>query len=159
MGIHPTIDFTLYNTPLSPEDDRTATYTKNQSLVNYLRIASTFDQIGPFEAAPPSIFTVQIPGMYYMPAATIESFQLKSVGSVININGVFIPEGFNVNIVLQPLVPSSHGVTYAGAYSYSEGSKLLEGVNAITNIDETAVAQLSEAENKAKQAAANAGTQ
>ena len=149
MGMHPTIDFNLYNTPLSPEEDRDATYIQNQSLVNYLRIASTFDQIGPFEAAPPSIFTVQIPGVYYMPAATIESFQLKSIGSVINVNGVFIPEGFNVNIVLQPLVPSSHGVTYAGAYSNVDPG-LLNSVNAITDIDENQVKELSDAEKKAK---------
>ena len=153
MGIHPTIDFNLYNTPLSPEDDRVAIYNKNQKLINYLRIASTFDQIGPFEAAPPSIFTVQIPGIYYMPAATIESFQLKSIGSVfVDENKRFIPEGFNVNIVLQPLVPSSHGVTYAGAESYDETSNLLQSVNAITNeVDEKLVKQVSAAQEKVEQ--------
>lgn len=134
MGMHPTINFTLFNTPLEPNEDIMVNYEKNQKLVNYLRLASTFDQIGPFEAAPPSIFTVQIPGIYYMPAATIESFQLKSVGSVITKNKKLIPEGFDITIILQPLVPSSHAVTYAGGYSYDENSEYIKDVQAITKI-------------------------
>ena len=121
VGIRPSINFSLFNTPTSPEENITDTYTNNKNLVDYLRLASTFDQVGPIEAQPPSIFTVLIPGVYYMPAATIESFQVKSIGSVIlkNIRGhtQFLPEAFNINMILQPLVPSSQGITFAGAHS------------------------------------------
>ena len=137
VGIRPSINFSLFNTPTSPEEDITDTYTNNKNLVDYLRLASTFDQVGPIEAQPPSIFTVLIPGVYYMPAATIESFQVKSIGSVIlkDIGGhtQFLPEAFNINMILQPLVPSSQGITFAGAHSTMEGVDFLKSFSAISN--------------------------
>jgi len=162
MGMRPTINFSLFNTPISPEDNIEETYTKNKNLVDYLRLASTFDQVGPIEATPPSIFTVLIPGIYYMPAATIESFQVKALGSVIykNIKGKeqYVPEGFNVNMVLQPLVPSSQGVTYAGARSTIEPG-IVDSVQAITTeFDEALLGDVNAAKDDADQNASQAAT-
>jgi hypothetical protein len=89
-----------------------------------------------------------------MPAATIESFQVKSLGSVIykNINGVeqYVPEGFNINMVMQPLVPSSQGVTYAGARSTAD-PKIVDSVQAITTkFDEALLGDVNAAEVKAR---------
>lgn len=72
-------------------------------------------------AAPPCLYSISIDGLRYAPVAVIESIQIQNLGVLRLINGITVPEAYQVQINIQELLPESRQI-FAGVLG---GSKVV----------------------------------
>lgn len=70
--------FYLFNTDSPP-----SVWIKNWTLITYLKMAVTFNQLNAMFATPPAIYTVTIPSIIHMSSAYISKYKVEQVGNCI----------------------------------------------------------------------------
>lgn len=70
--------FYLFNTDSPP-----SVWIKNWTLITYLKMAVTFNQLNAMFATPPAIYTVTIPSIVHMSSAYISKYKVEQVGNCI----------------------------------------------------------------------------
>ena len=98
------ITFHLFNTIAKDSVE------KNKKLKRRLQMSALHNQKNIMYITPPAIFTVNIPGIRYSPAAVISNLTTTNVGQMNLIDGENIPDAYSIAITITELVTESRQI-------------------------------------------------
>jgi hypothetical protein len=90
------VSFVLANTI---NDD----YEKNHKLIKHLTVINRPKRINSIAMDPPRIYQVKVPGHRFIRWAYCSDFSVTFLGTKRNIDGIIVPEGYNVSMSFQSL--------------------------------------------------------
>lgn len=107
-----TLQFTLFNTIPDQKD-----YTANDAFLKRLRMSVSHSQVNLMLALPPALFTVNIPGVRYSPAATIIGLNIENIGQINqltnNNKSINVPDAYRVQMTISELIVESRQIIQA----------------------------------------------
>lgn len=105
------VKFLLFNT-LAVADIK-----RNAILKRRLQMSTLHDQQSVIMASPPALFEVEIPGVRYSPAAVISNLAVNNVGQINYIDGVNVPDAYEIQITITELITESRQILNDSWYS------------------------------------------
>ena len=105
------ISFTLFN--ILNNDD----YIQNDKFIKRILMSTLHNQKSAILASPPALFTVNIPGVRYCPAAIINNIIVTNVGQInlMKFNGKLanVPDAFDITLNISELIQESRQILKA----------------------------------------------
>ena len=134
------VEFYIFNTYTTDSSD----WFKNWQLITYLRLSVLHNQRNIVLSVPPSIFTVNIPGVRYSPVSVISQLTITQLGNVVSYDALpeyvssksqgmntnkpkgpfYIPDAWKINIRIEDLIPMSRQILANGIIDAGNASSI-----------------------------------
>lgn len=98
------VTFMLFN--ILNDDD----YMKNKKFIERIIMSSLHDQKSPVLAGPPALFTIDIPGIRYSPAAVLNNVIIRNSGQMNMMYGQNVPDAFEITLNISELIQESRQI-------------------------------------------------